>query len=619
MTIPKPTQQLKIALLIFAMLGAVQSQAMVCRVTADGTNTGDGSDWNGQAMDLHTALGDADCSEIWVKGGVYKPGVAGNRGVAFVIARAVEVYGGFEGTETDLAERDPIINPTVLSGDIDDNDTVNTVGVTETAEDIVGDNSFNVVRVDGTTTAGPITGTTILDGFIITAGLADSSPDLEGGGLYCAGNGGGNECSPTLNNLTFSGNMAGSGGAMFNRGTNGGVSSPTLNNTSFIGNLSTGLGGAMYNDGIGGTSSAELNNVTFSGNSSGNDGGAMYNTGYSGGDSSPVLNNVTFSGNSSDTYGGAMYNEANEGTSSPALNNVTFSGNSANIGGAMANSAFNGISNPGLNNVILWGNDASNGPEIFNVFSVTPEINHSIVQGGCPAGSTCNNVIDADPLLGSLADNGGLTQTMLPGAGSAAIDAGNNATCMSEDQRGVSRPQGSACDIGAVEFIVATLSVEVSGQGTVSADASPEPVSGGIENCDEKGAGQAECTATYAESGNENLVLSFSPGEHRHLSTVNGCDGELAGDSFTISSLTADCTVSVTFAMDPIDGECGSAYGGAFSEPPTKDLCAAGDASLVLGDGPWFWICQGIAGGEDASCSADYQPPVDPIFQDRFE
>ena len=71
---------------------------------------------------------------------------------------------------------------------------------------------------------------------------------------------------------------------------------------------------------------------------------------------------------------------------------------------------------------------------------------------------SCNRLLtgpgdrpNVDPLLGPLADNGGFTQTYLPQPGSPTID---NGQCLAEvptDQRGVSRPQGIACDIGAVE------------------------------------------------------------------------------------------------------------------------------------------------------------------------
>jgi predicted outer membrane repeat protein len=60
----------------------------------------------------------------------------------------------------------------------------------------------------------------------------------------------------------------------------------------------------------------------------------------------------------------------------------------------------------------------------------------------------------SDPLLGPLADNGGPNQTMALQISSPAIDAGNPAHCPATDQRGISRPQGSACDIGAYEYVV---------------------------------------------------------------------------------------------------------------------------------------------------------------------
>lgn len=62
-------------------------------------------------------------------------------------------------------------------------------------------------------------------------------------------------------------------------------------------------------------------------------------------------------------------------------------------------------------------------------------------------------IIFDDPLLGPLADNGGPNKTMVLQPGSPAIDAGNNATCPGTDQRGIIRPQGSTCDIGAFELV----------------------------------------------------------------------------------------------------------------------------------------------------------------------
>jgi hypothetical protein len=72
---------------------------------------------------------------------------------------------------------------------------------------------------------------------------------------------------------------------------------------------------------------------------------------------------------------------------------------------------------------------------------------------GCTfAGDTTGNIIGLDPILGPLQDNGGPTQTHALLAGSPAIDAVLDNNCPSADQRGVSRPQGPYCDIGAFEL-----------------------------------------------------------------------------------------------------------------------------------------------------------------------
>ena len=68
--------------------------------------------------------------------------------------------------------------------------------------------------------------------------------------------------------------------------------------------------------------------------------------------------------------------------------------------------------------------------------------------------NTCSPDVSGDPVLLALTDNGGPTETMALGTGSPAIDAGDNGTCESTDQRGVTRPQGAHCDIGAFEVEV---------------------------------------------------------------------------------------------------------------------------------------------------------------------
>ena len=63
------------------------------------------------------------------------------------------------------------------------------------------------------------------------------------------------------------------------------------------------------------------------------------------------------------------------------------------------------------------------------------------------------NIITADPMLGTLGNYGGYTQTIPLLAYSSATDAGNDAICPATDQRGITRPQGVHCDIGVFELV----------------------------------------------------------------------------------------------------------------------------------------------------------------------
>ncbi len=108
-------------------------------------------------------------------------------------------------------------------------------------------------------------------------------------------------------------------------------------------------------------------------------------------------------------------------------------------------------SSPTITNTIDWGNTAPDDPQIYNYSDSIALIDRSVVQGGCPAGSMCTNIITADPRLGPLGYWGGPMQTVPLLRGSSAIDAGDDAHCPAADQRGVPRPQGARCDIGAYE------------------------------------------------------------------------------------------------------------------------------------------------------------------------
>ena len=75
------------------------------------------------------------------------------------------------------------------------------------------------------------------------------------------------------------------------------------------------------------------------------------------------------------------------------------------------------------------------------------------VFGDDSCGAAAGDQTFTDPVLGPLADNGGPTLTHALLAGSPAIDAADAASCSATDQRGVARPQGAGCDVGAFELV----------------------------------------------------------------------------------------------------------------------------------------------------------------------
>ena len=450
---------------LLALSWTMPGMAARCYVDATATGGDHGRTWIDAYTDLQSALHDGGCTEIWVAKGIYKPTTSTDRTVSFAVPSGLRVYGGFVGNETNAEQRDPVVNVTVLSGDLAGDD-VNTDGnfINETSDDIVGDNAYHVVVMNGRTV--PIAWDTVLDGFTITGGdSANNDPaadHVNGGGLLCdARIEPGAKCSPTLSHLVMTGNRANLGGAMY---FEGGDIAARLVDITFRGNLATETGGAMSIH-VGYDKTPILTNVTFVNNIAAV-GGAI-NVEYT----SPILTNVTFVGNQA-TFGGAIYGQYSHNAS---LTNVTFVDNHADItGGAMLLNVDTSAPPSNLTNVILWGNSAQQGNEIglfyptFGSDAAVVTLKHSIVQGGNAGIARVDNTVDtsfsdglgnldADPMLGPLTNNGGFTQTLMPAIGSPAINATPCGISPFFDQRGAPRPGPTeawdpmGCDIGAVE------------------------------------------------------------------------------------------------------------------------------------------------------------------------
>jgi hypothetical protein len=251
----------------------------------------------------------------------------------------------------------------------------------------------------------------------VISGLTMANGNWHQGALINAG-------TLTVSDCVFSQNTGSFSGAVFNLG------SLTVKNCTFSHNSSF-LGGGILNLGtLTVTSSAFLHN-------SAEVGGAIVNAPGS----TLTVTNSTFVGNSAHEKGGGI---ADQGVST--VTNSTFWGNSAGAGGAI----FVESTDVTLKNTIFAGNTGVNcaGPPEFGG-------GHLINDGGgnLTTDDTCPGTYTTDAMLGPLAFNGGPTQTIALLPGSPAIDAAVAGNCPATDQRGISRPQGSGCDIGAYEFV----------------------------------------------------------------------------------------------------------------------------------------------------------------------
>lgn len=252
----------------YPYLSVQKSTGNIIFVDHEAAGDGTGSSWTNAYNSLQNALMDDDLwygVNIWVAEGTYYPDdgsdhVSGDRTASFSIPDGVHIYGGFAGTESSLAERDPDQHITILSGDI---------GVV----DAPADNSFHVVKGGNNT---------LLNGLIIEKGNASGAgdPDYFGGGMFNDAN----TQNILIEHCTFRENNASSqGGAVYNNGyvtittrhtvfyKNTAADNATVKNVNteadyyyctFIENADASMGGGLMYWGSG-SGSPDIHNCTF--------------------------------------------------------------------------------------------------------------------------------------------------------------------------------------------------------------------------------------------------------------------------------------------------------------------------------------------------------------------
>jgi hypothetical protein len=271
----------------------------------------------------------------------------------------------------------------------------------------------------------------------------------------------------TLNNSTVTGNTAFQGGGVLNSNS----STATLNNSTLSGNSAGYRGGGVFNSFYVSSSTLILNDSTITGNTAGTSGGGVFNL-----FSTVTLTNSTLTGNTAAFQGGGVFNGYYLSSSTLTLTNSTITGNTA---GDRGGGVFNDFSTVTLARTLVAGNTASSAAEIsnsrditadnYNLFGHSGLTNAQAFSGFSPGATDLTATLDgsvstalSDILDTTLADNGGPTLTHALVTGSPAIDASPvDADCQATDQRGITRPQGAACDIGAFEF--ASVASEICG------------------------------------------------------------------------------------------------------------------------------------------------------------
>ena len=305
---------------------------------------GIGASWATAYNDLQDALAAAECSlglveEVWVAAGAYTPDRGtGDRYDTFQLRDGIDLYGGFDGSETARWQRDPAANVTILSGEIGSPITV-------------GDNTLHVVTATNVSS--------LIDGFTIADGYANGpAPNDRGAGLYHIGGG------PTVSNCMFLRNRGFRSAGLYSQL---GATLRVLD-SKFVDNFaSIGSGGAVSLD-LG--TVAEFDRCSFVGNVAAATAGALDVT-----NSSTTARDCTFSGNRAQ-LAGTVYLEG----SSAMFSNCAFSRNTATatVGGIYSD----GGSELMLNGSILWKNADISGELQSSQFGGSLiYCNYSLVQG----------------------------------------------------------------------------------------------------------------------------------------------------------------------------------------------------------------------------------------------
>ena len=443
-------------------------------------------------------------------------------------------------------------------------------------------------------------------GTVSISGLTVRNGDTDNGGLVRVGSG----ATLALDTVLLRNGVADTnGGAIHNAGT------LTVNDSTI--NTAVGeAGGALYNTGI-----ATVTNTLFTNTSADSThGGAVYSNNVL------SLQNVTISGASASDRGGALFLT---GGGSNNVTNVTITNTDQDVLGAVRLQGTGTALN--LQNTIIAANtSASDTNHDLSVAgsAVLNDLGNNLIGDGTGQSTLVDGVNGnqvgtsgsaLDPLLGSLADNGGPTMTHALLAGSTAINAGNNTGAPSADQRGTARD--ASTDIGAYEFVspyantFTVTNTNDSGAGSLRQAIIDANASAGADLIDFNISGTGSHTISLASilpNVTEQVTIDATT-DDSYAANGNApaiiLDGEgLVGSGFTFES-TSDSSVVQGLVIRDFAGNGITLWGGAdditiqgnylgsFDETGNN----AGDSEQISGYGVYVGGANATIGGTTAA------------------
>jgi uncharacterized repeat protein (TIGR01451 family)/CSLREA domain-containing protein len=385
----------------------------------------------------------------------------------------------------------------------------------------------------------------------------------------------------TLDGLTIRhGSVAANGGGVRNS-----ASLSVADSTFTLNTVSGGFGTGSAIDSEATGSTLQVSRSTFDSNQASIEGTIYIGDGTNTVDSSTISNNMAGSSGAGIGVTGGLV----------TLSNDTISGNT--VTGAVSDNGGGGLiaddfdtttpTQITIDHSTIASNTSGLGSAVRTLAAGIVTVSDSIVQGTCNAfavtvtgtvlfdDASCGTV-GADPVLSPLANNGGPTATRAIGPAGAAVDTAAACGTSALDQRGAPRPQGLACDVGAIELARSSnLGITGVAGPAVAHVGDAVTFTYTVTNAGPDATGGVSISATLPAGA----TLVSAPAGCSGTATVTCAIGSLASGSQAVRSLVITSSVAGALTIP-------ASVSGNPTDPAAADNSVAPSATLTAAAGP---------------------------------